>query len=62
MCQEAMSESVMDYEPIKLLYFYALYLDKSSDLSDNLQNMQMSNIALQASHDTFLAYLYIHCI
>lgn len=41
-----MSESAMDYEPIKLLYFKALYLDKSSNLSDNLQTMQISNIAL----------------
>lgn len=46
MCQQAMSESAMDYEPIKLLYFKALYLDKSSNLSDNLQTMQISNIAL----------------
>lgn len=43
-----MSESAVDYEPIKLLYFYALYLDKSSNLRDNLQNMQISNIALQS--------------
>lgn len=46
MCQQAMSESAMDYEPIKLGYFKALYFNKASDLSDNLQNLQITNFAL----------------
>ena len=41
-----MSESAVDYEPIKLVYLKALYLNKTSDLSDNLQNLQITNFAL----------------
>ena len=56
-----MSESAVDYEPIKLLYFYALYLDKSSNLCDNLQNMQISNIALQSKPRHILG-LFVHSL
>lgn len=54
-----MSESAMDYEPVKLLYFEALYLDKSSNLSDNLQDMQISNIALPSKPRHILG-LFVH--
>lgn len=43
MCQQAMSESAVDYDPIKLVYFRALYLNKASDFSNNLHNLQMTN-------------------
>lgn len=43
MCQQAMSESAVDYDPIKLVYFRALYLNKASDFNNNVHNLQMMN-------------------
>lgn len=63
MCQQAVSESAVDYEPIKLVYFKALYLNKASDPSHHLQNLQMTNfLHLPPSHGMFPACLYFLCI
>ena len=47
--------------PLKFYIFKHFYLDKSSNLSDNLQNMQISNIALP-SKPWHIPGLFVHSL
>lgn len=62
MYQHAMSQSTIDYEPLKSLYFNGFTGINHQISVITCKICKLVILHFQASHDTFLAYLYIHHI